>query len=97
MGQIDPELPLKIAPMDGRYALESGLRLKASVAPRHEVATLQPARLDRLYWRSPQLIALRIAGHAALACAQKGCLCLRFGHILTELTPGSGRGTRLSK
>jgi hypothetical protein len=32
-GENDPELPFKIAPMDGRYARESGLRLKESVTP----------------------------------------------------------------
>jgi len=33
MSQIDPELPFKIGPMDGREARESGLRLKAWIAP----------------------------------------------------------------
>jgi hypothetical protein len=33
MAQFDPELTFKIDPMNGREAEESGLRLKASVAP----------------------------------------------------------------
>ena len=33
-GQIDPLLPSKIGPANGMEAPESGLRLKASVAPR---------------------------------------------------------------
>jgi hypothetical protein len=32
-GQVDPELPYEIGPVNGREARESGLRLKASVAP----------------------------------------------------------------
>jgi hypothetical protein len=33
IGAIDPERPLKIGPVNRREARESGLRLKASVAP----------------------------------------------------------------
>ena len=45
--EVDPLLPFKIGPMNGREGRGSGLWLKASIAPKHEVAALQPAARGR--------------------------------------------------
>jgi hypothetical protein len=41
MGQIDPELPFEIGPMNGREAPESGLRPNSEVVPYPIVAALR--------------------------------------------------------
>ena len=57
---LDPLLPFHIGPMNGREALESGLRLKASVAPGRTTA-------DRPLGRG-----FLIAFHGAGQCCFKG-------------------------
>ena len=55
MAQVDPELPFKAGLINGRKARESGLRLKASVAPRTDIRSTSRVSSEPLRTKNSQL------------------------------------------
>jgi hypothetical protein len=84
-GEVDPELPFKAGLINGRKARESGLRLKASVAPRTDIRSTsrvssEPFRTkDLQLFREERLEVGRVLLPAAGRYRVDRVACLRRG------------------